>query len=124
MITFIPVLFGALCGVLVRWFFATALNPLTILLPPGTLVCNLVGCYFMGIIVGLTKTMVVPEYLRLGIVVGFLGSLTTFSTYTAEAMNLLFTKHYYWFFVLFLSHNVGTLLMMLLGLYTVHYLKF
>lgn len=123
MVTFIPVLFGALCGVLMRWGFVATLNPLSDLIPPGTLLCNLLGCYFMGVIVGLTKTTFVPEHLRLGVIVGFLGSLTTFSTYTAEVMNLLFAKKYFWFFALFISHNMGTMVMMLLGLYTVHYVK-
>lgn len=118
MITFVSVIIGACCGALSRWGITVLLNFYNTEVPPGTLLCNILGAYLMGIIIGLTKNGGLSEAVRIGITVGFLGSFTTFSTYTAEAMNLLYTKKYYWLLLYFLLHNLGSLTMMFLGLST------
>jgi fluoride exporter len=58
--------------------------------PAGTLVVNIIGCFFLGGIAeyALTHLSVPPEW-RIGITVGFLGAFTTFSTFTFEAVRLM-----------------------------------
>lgn len=58
--------------------------------PAGTFLVNLVGCFFLGFLMTLTlERLVINPNLRMGIATGFLGGLTTFSTYTYEALTLL-----------------------------------
>ena len=57
--------------------------------PWGTLIVNVLGCLLFGLLVGWWgERAAIPEALRLGIFVGFLGSLTTFSTYGADTVQL------------------------------------
>ncbi len=58
--------------------------------PYGTLVVNIIGAYFIGLIMeaGLRSTLI-SDTLRLGLTVGFLGGLTTFSTFSYETFTLL-----------------------------------
>ncbi|MHB8120985.1 MAG: fluoride efflux transporter CrcB [Desulfuromonadaceae bacterium] len=58
--------------------------------PYGTLVVNILGAYLIGLIMelGLRSTLI-PDALRLGLTVGFLGGLTTFSTFSYETFSLL-----------------------------------
>ena len=82
---------GAVLGAWLRWGFATWLNPLTPNLPLGTLSANLLGGYLVGlgvIFFGGHASTVPPEW-RLACITGFLGALTTFSTFSAESLALL-----------------------------------
>ena len=54
--------------------------------PLHTLIANLVGCFFIGVIMGSGHAKK-SDPIRLGICVGFLGALTTFSTFGAETIN-------------------------------------
>ena len=58
--------------------------------PYGTFMVNIIGAYFIGLVMelGLTST-VIPATLRLGLTVGFMGGLTTFSTFSYETFKLL-----------------------------------
>lgn len=57
----------------------------------GTFVVNAVGCLVLGYLLGLTiaKPNLLPENLKLGLTVGFLGGLTTFSTFSLETLTFL-----------------------------------
>ena len=81
---------GAMLGAWARWGLATWLNPLVPSLPMGTLVANLGGGYLVGIAVAFfgAHASLSPEW-RLACVTGFLGALTTFSTFSAESVQLL-----------------------------------
>lgn len=80
---------GAACGAILRYILSEWLNPKLSFLPAGTLVCNLTGAFLIGIITAYlyTKTGITP-YAKLFLVTGFLGSLTTFSTFSLESVNL------------------------------------
>lgn len=55
----------------------------------GTLGANLSGCFLIGLIYGLLLTKTMPPNLKLFIITGFLGGLTTFSTFSFEAFELI-----------------------------------
>jgi CrcB protein len=81
---------GAAAGAVSRWLLGLALNSVFPPIPMGTLVANLAGGYCIGICMGLfaLSPSVPPEW-RLFIVTGFLGALTTFSSFSAEVVALL-----------------------------------
>ena len=94
---FLAVGLGAALGAWLRWGLGHALNAMWPQIPPGTLVANLVGGYLIGIALGwfAVNPGVAPE-VRLLVVTGFLGGLTTFSAFSAEASDLLSRQQYGW----------------------------
>ncbi|MDL9998677.1 fluoride efflux transporter CrcB [Variovorax sp. J22P240] len=80
---------SACIGALLRWGFAMWLNPGG-LLPWGTLAVNLIGGYLVGLaIAGFTALPDIDPAWRLIVVTGFLGSLTTFSSFSAEVVGMI-----------------------------------
>lgn len=121
---FISVGLGAAIGAWLRWWMGLSLNAILPFLPLGTLAANLIGGYVMGLAVGAFAIYAtLPSELRLFVTTGFLGGLTTFSTFSAEAVNLISRGQYAWAAMHILTHVVGSLLMTGLGIYTVHLLK-
>jgi len=58
--------------------------------PYGTLAVNVIGAYCIGLIMELgIRSTAIPDTLRLGLTVGFMGGLTTFSTFSYETFTLL-----------------------------------
>jgi fluoride exporter len=115
---------GAATGAWLRWGLGLLLNPLLPTLPLGTLAANLVGGYLMGIAMGfLTHYASLPAEARLLITTGFLGGLTTFSTFSAEAVTLLSRQQYGWAAAHVTSHFLGSLAMTMLGIFTVNIIK-
>src|SRR5690242_18341219 len=80
---------GAACGAWLRWGFSLLLNPLYPSLPLGTLTSNLVGGFIIGMMMALAEPLHLSVTMRLLLITGFLGGLTTFSTFSAETMNLI-----------------------------------
>lgn len=111
---------GAALGAWLRWWLGALLNPLLPALPLGTLAANIVGGYLVGVAVELfVHHGGVPAELRLFIITGFLGGLTTFSTFSAEAVTLLARAQYGWALAHILGHLAGSLVMTVLGMLTV-----
>ena len=110
---------GAAIGAWIRWGLGIALN--ASMLPMGTLVANLGGGLLMGM--AMAYFMVAPQQneLRLFVMTGFLGGLTTFSAFSAEAFNFLQKQQYAWAAGHIASHVVGSLLMTAIGFALVHY---
>jgi len=81
---------GAMLGAWARWGLGAWLNPLVPSLPMGTLAANVAGGYLVGLAVAFfgANTHMAPEW-RLACITGFLGALTTFSTFSAESVQLL-----------------------------------
>lgn len=115
---------GAMLGAWSRWGLAAALNHLLPTLPLGTLTVNLAGGFLIGAALEffLQHTALAPEW-RLFFVTGFLGSLTTFSAFSLEAVVLLQAERYAWAAALIGSHLAGSLAMTLLGIYAVRTLS-
>ena len=81
---------GAALGALLRWQLSAWLNPLHDGVPPGTLAANLIGGYLVGVAVAwFAQHPELPAAWRLFAITGFLGGLTTFSTFSAEVVALL-----------------------------------
>lgn len=72
--------FGAVLGALSRWQLGVWLNPLISQFAFGTLLANMIGCFLIGIALGLN----LQESSKLLLITGFLGSFTTFSAFSAE----------------------------------------
>jgi CrcB protein len=115
---------GAALGAWLRWGLGVFLNPVFAAIPLGTLLANLVGGYLMGLVMGVFALgdTVSPE-MRLFIATGFLGGLTTFSAFSAEAVHLLSRGEYGWASVHVLSHVLGSLIMTGLGVLTIQLLR-
>lgn len=119
-IGFLAVGLGAACGAWVRWLLGLALNPLFVSLPLGTLVANLLGGYLIGVAVGIFHlNSGLPLALKLLVITGFLGGLTTFSTFSAEVVERLLAGQPGWAFGLAALHLAGSLTATWLGLLTV-----
>ncbi len=63
--------------------------------PLGTFIINVLGCFVIGFLIGLSSKTLLNEELRLLLVVGFCGGYTTFSTFSAENMKLLEAGNYW-----------------------------
>ena len=115
---FFAVFGGAGCGAVLRWGFANWFNPLFPTLPLGTLAANLVGGLLLGFATSFFAhhSPVAPEW-RLLVFTGFLGGLTTFSTFSAEVVNLVVRQQFAWAFAAAAVHLTGSLLLAGLGLW-------
>ncbi|WP_153115430.1 fluoride efflux transporter CrcB [Rhodocyclus tenuis] len=111
---------GAACGAWLRWLLGLALNPLFLALPLGTLAANLIGGYLIGVALGFFHQYadLAPE-MKLLVITGFLGGLTTFSTFSAEVVERLLAGQPAWAMTLAGIHLFGSLSMTWLGLYSI-----
>ncbi len=115
----IAISLGAALGALLRWALAVGLNHLLPTLPLGTLVANLVGGYLIGLALALfAQAPELPPEWRLFVITGFLGGLTTFSTFSAEAVAALQQGRLAWAAATISTHVLGSLGLTLLGLAT------
>jgi CrcB protein len=115
---------GACLGALLRWLLAVRLNPLFPALPLGTLAVNVVGGYLIGLAVAwFGQHPEISPQARLFVVTGFLGALTTFSTFSAEVVTQLQGGHWPWALATSFAHLAGSLAMTALGIATVGWLR-
>ncbi len=114
---------GAALGAWLRWGLGAALNALLPELPLGTLAANLVGGYLIGVAVAIFEQVagLAPE-MRLFVITGFLGGLTTFSTFSAESMSLLTTGRFGWAVLHGVTHLAGSVALTALGIMSVRLL--
>ena len=121
---FIAVGTGAAFGAWLRWGLGLWLNAAWPQVPLGTLVANIAGGYMIGLALAwfAASEGVSPEA-RLLIVTGFLGGLTTFSTFSAEAVALLARQQYVWAATHVGVHLAGSLGATALGFATVRLMR-
>lgn len=111
---------GASLGALARWRLGLWLNPAGVVgaaLPWGTLAANLVGGYLIGVCVAVFQSW--PELhpaWRLALVTGFLGALTTFSSFSAEVVAMLGQQRYALALGTSAVHLLGSLLLTIAGI--------
>ena len=118
MLPVIAICIGASLGALARWGLGLWLNPVD-LLPLGTLAANLLGGYLVGICVAVfsAQPQLDPVW-RLTLVTGFLGALTTFSSFSAEVVAMLMQQRYALALGTAALHLLGSLLLTIAGIKT------
>jgi len=119
MMSVFAICLGACVGALARWGLGLWLNPGAVI-PMGTLAANLIGGYLVGVAVAVFQALphLDPGW-RLAIVTGFLGALTTFSSFSAEVVGMLGQQRYLLGFGTAALHLFGSLLLTLAGIKTV-----
>ncbi len=117
---FLAVGAGAALGAWLRWGLGMMLNPVFPTVPLGTFAANLLGGYLMGLALGAFGAFqaLSPE-IRLFVATGFLGGLTTFSTFSAEATTLLARQQLGWGALLVAGHVAGSIAMTFAGIATI-----
>lgn len=121
---FLAVGIGAAFGAWLRWIMGVGLNAIMNNLPLGTLLANLGGGYLIGIAVAFFSSHpeLSPEW-KLLLITGFLGGLTTFSTFSAEAMGLIQRGDMLWAFLHSAMHLFGSILCCFAGFATYRVLQ-
>src|SRR5574343_474961 len=119
-LNFLAVGLGAAFGAWMRWLLGVALVSLFVSLPLGTLAANLIGGYLVGVAVGVFHlTAHFPMAWKLFAITGFLGGLTTFSSFSAEVVERLLAGQLPLALGLASVHLIGSLTATYLGLLTV-----
>ena len=103
--------FGAVLGALSRWQLGIWLNPLISQFAFGTLMANVLGCFLIGIALGLN----LQESSKLLFITGFLGSFTTFSAFSAEIGEKLLQEKWLNAVGIFLLHNIVGIIATVVG---------
>jgi CrcB protein len=110
---------GAMLGAWLRWGLSTWLNPRVPQFPLGTLAANLVGGYLVGFAIAyFAARHDLPPEARLFAITGFLGGLTTFSTFSSEVTQLLLAGEYLAGGTLAVAHLAGSLVLTVAGIAT------
>lgn len=124
MTAFLAVGFGAAVGAWLRWGLGLWLNPAYPAVPLGTLAANIVGGYFIGLVLAwFAEHPGVPPEARLFVITGILGGLTTFSTFSAEVVTALTRGLWLTGGLIAFSHLAGSFVATGLGFYSLRFFK-
>ena len=122
MLSVLAICIGACIGALARWGLGLWLNP-GALVPWGTLAANLLGGYLVGLCVAVFQAMPqLDPVWRLALITGFLGALTTFSSFSAEVVGMLQQQRYGLALGTAAMHLFGSLLLTIAGMRTAMFL--
>ncbi|MBU3614109.1 fluoride efflux transporter CrcB [Polynucleobacter sp. Latsch14-2] len=123
-LSILAIFFGAGLGALLRAGFNVLTVSATSVIPMGTLISNMVGGYLVGLAVAFfgNNPQLSPEW-RLLVVTGFLGGLTTFSSFSAEVVAFIQRGEITWALGTALLHLIGSLVLTFLGILTYQALK-
>jgi CrcB protein len=117
--SWLAVALGASVGAWIRWGLSISLNGIGVI-PLGTFLANAAGGLLMGMALGVLQVMpnLSPEW-RLLMTTGFLGGLTTFSTFSAEAFALIQKQNYGWAVLYISSHVLVSIVLTMIGYWCV-----
>jgi CrcB protein len=123
-LSILAIFFGAGLGALLRAGFNVLSVGAASVIPMGTLLSNMVGGYLVGLAVAFfgNNPQLSPEW-RLLVITGFLGGLTTFSSFSAEVVGFIQRGEFTWALGTALLHLVGSLVLTFLGILTYQALK-
>ena len=108
---------GAACGAMLRLFFAQTMNAIHPTIPYGTIMANILGGFLMGLVLAASNHM--STEMRFLLATGFLGGLTTFSTFSAESFSLLNQGRIGIAFILIGIHVIGSIIATALGFWLI-----
>jgi fluoride exporter len=117
--SWLAIAMGASAGAWLRWGLSVSLNGIGII-PLGTFLANAIGGLLMGVALGIVQCVpsLSPEW-RLLMTTGFLGGLTTFSTFSAEAFTLIQKQNYGWAGLYIASHVLVSIALTIFGYWCV-----
>ncbi|KAA1297698.1 MAG: fluoride efflux transporter CrcB [SAR202 cluster bacterium] len=121
LIKIIMILAGGGLGAVARYTLGSQIDKnLNLSFPVGIFFVNLLGCFLIGLIVSIFENkLIFSENLKIFLIIGFLGSFTTFSTFAFDNYNFMTQKNILLLFAnIFLTNTFG-LLMVLIGMKTV-----
>jgi CrcB protein len=123
-LSILAIFFGAGFGALLRAGFNVLTVSAASVIPLGTLLSNMVGGYLVGLAVAYfgNNPQLSPEW-RLLVVTGFLGGLTTFSSFSAEVVGFIQRGEFTWALGTAMLHLIGSLVLTFLGILTYQALK-
>lgn len=115
-LSLVSISLGASLGAILRWALSLRFNPLVPAMPIGTLAANLLGAYLIGIAIGVFAQLPqLDPHWRLFVITGFLGALTTFSSFSAEMFTLLQEGRLTWALAGVAAHVIGSITMTFFG---------
>jgi CrcB protein len=118
MLSVLAICIGASLGALSRWALSLWLNPGAVM-PYGTLAANLIGGYLIGVCVAVFQALPqLDPVWRMALVTGFLGALTTFSSFSAEVVGMLMQQRYALALGTAALHLFGSLLLTVVGIWS------
>ena len=112
---------GACVGALARWRLGLWLNHPGAFMPWGTLAANLIGGYLVGLILAWAHHADLAPFWRLMLVTGFLGALTTFSSFSAEVVEMALADRWGAALSTAALHLLGSLALTSLGIQTARF---
>ena len=122
MLPILAICLGASIGALARWGLGLWLSPGG-LMPWGTLAANLMGGYLVGMCIATFQALPQLDPMwRLLLITGFLGGLTTFSTFSAEVVGFLMAERYALALLTTMAHVAGSLVMTVIGIKSIQVL--
>ena len=123
-LSILAIFFGAGFGALLRAGFNVLTVSAASVIPLGTLLSNMVGGYLVGLAVAYfgNNPQLSPEW-KLLVVTGFLGGLTTFSSFSAEVVGFIQRGEFTWALGTAMLHLIGSLILTFLGILTYQALK-
>jgi fluoride exporter len=115
---------GASLGAILRWVLGLVLDSMSVAITMGTLAANLIGGFLIGVAMAFfsAHTELSPQW-RLLIITGFLGGLTTFSSFSSELTSMIQEGRLSIALITVMLHVVGSILMTFLGIYTYQLFK-
>jgi CrcB protein len=116
------VFIGGGLGACLRWGVSMLLNPVSQVVPLGTLAVNLIGGYLIGVAAAFFALKALPQELQLFAITGILGGFTTFSAFSNEVVSLIVEGRAGWAALTAAAHLFGSLALTALGIITVRLL--
>jgi CrcB protein len=115
---------GASLGAIMRWVLGLVFDSMSVAIAMGTLAANLIGGFLIGVAMAFfsAHTELSPQW-RLLIITGFLGGLTTFSSFSGELTLMIQEGRLSIALITVMLHVMGSILMTFLGIYTYQLFK-